>query len=176
MQYNQVFRDLFNGSPDNYPLTLNISSELMYRSEAPTAQSVVSCVISLLLLFSAFVPVAAIELKLGQAFYQVEMATTPGQRQQGLMHRQQLAPGEGMLLVYPQAGDHRIWMKNMLIPLRVYWIDAEFTVIDMQRLEPCAGSPCPVYSVSRDSMYILELGDYDHPLAPGDRIEEIKVD
>ncbi|HUV23470.1 MAG TPA: DUF192 domain-containing protein [Gammaproteobacteria bacterium] len=148
----------------------------MYRPESPTTQSTVRSVISLLLLFSAFVPVAAIELKLGQEFYQIELATTPGQRQQGLMHRQRLAPGEGMLLVYEQAGNHRIWMKNMLIPLRVYWIDADFTVLDMQRLEPCTGSPCPIFSVAQDSKYVLELGDYDHPLAPGDRIEAIRVD
>ena len=41
------------------------------------------------------------------------------------------------MLVYPQAGDHRIWMKNMRIALRVYWIDEHFTVIGAQRLEPC---------------------------------------
>jgi len=162
--------------PDNFSLTSGLSGELMYRSEPPTAQSFVNCVVSLLILFNLFVPVHAIELELGQSIYQVEMATTPGQRQQGLMHRQQLAPGEGMLLVYQQAGDHRIWMKNMLIPLRVYWIDEEFTVIDMQRLEPCVGPPCPVYSVTRDSRYILELGDYEHPLAPGDKIKEIRID
>ncbi len=112
-----------------------------------------------------------IELRLGQASYEIELARTAQQRQAGLMHRQHLSPSQGMLLIYSHAGDHRIWMKNMLIPLRVYWIDENFTVIGEQRLQPCSVSPCPVYSVPGDTRYILELGDYEHRLARGDKIE-----
>ena len=119
---------------------------------------------------------SALELKLGLKTYDIEIADTKAQRQRGLMHRPHLAPDEGMLMIYPQAGDHRIWMKNMLIPLRVYWIDAGFEVIDVQRLEPCSSQPCPVYSVSRDSKYVLELGDYDHALATGDDVMGIRIE
>jgi uncharacterized membrane protein (UPF0127 family) len=120
--------------------------------------------------------VYAAELQLGGDIYQIEMATTTAQRQKGLMQRTQLGPRQGMLLVYPRAGDHRIWMKNVLISLRVYWIDASFEVIEVQRLEPCRGEPCPIYAASRDSQYVLELGDYDHRLAAGDKIEGIRGD
>jgi uncharacterized membrane protein (UPF0127 family) len=118
--------------------------------------------------------VSAAELQLSGDIYQIEMAITSAQRQQGLMYRSQLGRRQGMLLVYPQAGDHRIWMKNVLISLRVYWIDASFEVIEVQRLEPCRGEPCPIYAAVRDSQYVLELGDYDHPLAAGDKIEGIR--
>lgn len=128
---------------------------------------------ALLLLSSSVVLAQTIELRLGQASYQIEIAKTSAQRQRGLMHRQHLSPRQGMLLVYPQAGDHRIWMKNMLITLQVYWIDENFTVVGMQRLQPCSGSPCPVYSVESDTRYVLELGDYEHPLKPGDTIETL---
>ncbi len=112
-----------------------------------------------------------IELELGQSAYQIELAVTPAQRRRGLMYRQQLESRQGMLLVYSRAGDHRIWMKNMRIALRVFWIDDEFTVVSVQRLEPCSSSPCPVYSAPRAARFILELGDYDHELATGDKIE-----
>jgi uncharacterized membrane protein (UPF0127 family) len=112
-----------------------------------------------------------VELEIGQSAYQIELAVTPAQRRQGLMYRQQLDSRQGMLLVYPRAGDHRIWMKNMRIALRVFWIDDKFTVIIGQRLEPCSSSPCPVYSAPRAARFILELGDYDHALAIGDKIE-----
>jgi uncharacterized membrane protein (UPF0127 family) len=112
-----------------------------------------------------------VDLEIGQSIYQIELAVTPAQRSQGLMYRQQLDSRQGMLLVYSQAGDHRIWMKNMRIALRVFWIDDEFTVISVQRLEPCASSPCPVYSAPRAARFILELGDYEHGLGPGDKIE-----
>ena len=89
------------------------------------------------------------------------------------MQRQYLAPREGMLLVYSQSGDHRIWMKNMLISLWVYWIDAGHMVIDRRRLEPCIQQSCPVYSANGDSRYVLELGDFEHPLLVGDRVAGI---
>ena len=112
-----------------------------------------------------------VDLKAGQSVYRVELAVTPAQRRQGLMFRQQLDSGQGMLLVYPRPGDHRIWMKNMRIALRVFWIDDQFTVISAQRLEPCNSSPCPVFSAPRAARFILELGDYAHALSVGDKIE-----
>jgi len=148
-----------------------MSYSYTYRSKT-ISQQLVRAVLPVLLLLSSDAGLAqTIELRLGQASYEIELARTAQQRQNGLMHRQHLSPRQGMLLIYAQAGDHRIWMKNMLIPLRVYWIDEDFTVVGMQRLQPCSGSPCPVYSVESDTRYVLELGDYEHPLASGDKIE-----
>jgi hypothetical protein len=127
----------------------------------------------LLLSFNSGFAADTLELTLGAEVYQVELATTTEQRRQGLMQRDYLAARQGMLLVYPWPGDHRIWMKNMLIPLWVYWIDAGHMVIEKRRLEPCIQQSCPVYSANGDSRYVLELGDYEHPLAVGDRVAGI---
>ena len=148
-----------------------MSYSYTYRSKT-ISQQLVRAVLPVLLLLSSDAGLAqTIELRLGQTNYEIDLARTAQQRRAGLMHRQYLSPRQGMLLIYAQAGDHRIWMKNMLIPLRVYWIDEDFTVVGMQRLQPCSGSPCPVYSVESDTRYVLELGDYEHPLASGDKIE-----
>jgi uncharacterized membrane protein (UPF0127 family) len=112
-----------------------------------------------------------VDLEVGQSRYRIELAVTPAQRRQGLMYRQRLDSRQGMLLVYQHAGDHRIWMKNMRIALRVFWIDDDFKVISVQRLEPCRNSPCPVFSAPRSARFILELGDYEHALGLGDKIE-----
>lgn len=114
------------------------------------------------------------KLEIGGRPYRIELATTSSQRRQGLMYRRQLERHAGMLLVYDRPGDHRIWMKNVLIPLRVYWIDKDFRVVGMRRLEPCVDNPCPVYEVEQASTYVLELGDYDHDLRTGDRLEGLK--
>ena len=108
------------------------------------------------------------EIRVKDRSYRVEMAITSRQRQLGLMFRLELADDRGMLLVYPQSGDHRVWMKNMSIALRVFWLDENFRVIDSQRLEPCSSNPCPVYGAALDSRYILELSDRDHPIRVGD--------
>lgn len=129
--------------------------------------------LAICLLFQPLISVAAqlIEVRAGGMTYRVEVARTPAQRRQGLMHRSSLDRQGGMLLVYRKTGDHRIWMKNMRIALRVYWIDDDARVIEMQRVEPCQQSPCPVYFASRPSRYVLELSDHDHPLKAGDRID-----
>ena len=111
------------------------------------------------------------EIRLGQTIYQVELALTPAQRRKGLMHREQLSKNAGMLLVYPKSGDHRVWMKNMRISLRVLWIDDRFKVIHIMRLEPCQLSPCPVFSAPDPARYILELSDDKHDVEPGDMVE-----
>lgn len=127
------------------------------------------------ILFSPTAPLAAetIQLEIGGQTYHIELARTSSERRRGLMHRRQLERNAGMLLVYPTPGDHRIWMKNVLIPLRVYWIDEQLRVIEMQRLEPCLQNPCATYAAAKPSLYVLELSDHEHDLQPGDRLDRI---
>ena len=181
IQYNQVLKtDIFMICTVK-SRCLQISSYFFaiisnFHRAARTGQAFFLVSMILYVLTVSIGSVSAAELQLGGDIYQIEMAITPAQRQRGLMHRSQLGRRQGMLLVFPQVGDHRIWMKNVLISLRVYWIDASFEVIEVQRLEPCRGEPCPIYAAGRDSQYVLELGDYDHPLAAGDKIEGIRGD
>ncbi|HKJ50571.1 MAG TPA: DUF192 domain-containing protein [Gammaproteobacteria bacterium] len=119
---------------------------------------------------AANLPSATHRIVIGNEAYQVELATTPEERGRGLMYREHLDPRGGMLLVYRSPGNHRIWMKNVPIPLWVYWIDGNSEVIGARRLEPCTSDPCPVYAVDRPSLYVLELADGDHRLLPGNRI------
>lgn len=115
-------------------------------------------------------PSEMLHIEIGDESYRVELATTPEARARGLMYRRDLDPRGGMLLVYTRDGDHRIWMKNVPIALRVYWIDSNFEVVTARRLPPCEADPCPVYAADRATRYVLELADRDHGLLPGDRI------
>lgn len=107
--------------------------------------------------------------------YRVELATTSEERGRGLMFRQSLDPRGGMLLVFSHEGDRRVWMKNVPIALRVYWIDGNFEVVAARRLPPCKADPCPVYAARKASRFVLELADRDHQLRVGDRIEGLGV-
>ena len=140
----------------------------------PVRAAIQALIICLLLQPVSSAATQLVEISVGGATYQIEVARTSAQRRQGLMHRSSLDRHGGMLLVYRRTGDHRIWMKNMRIALRVYWIDDAARVIEMQRLEPCQQSPCPVYFASQPSRYVLELSDHEHPLEVGDRIDGIK--
>jgi uncharacterized membrane protein (UPF0127 family) len=57
--------------------------------------------------------------------FTVEIARTPEQQAQGLMHRQSLAPDRGMLFPYDPPQDASFWMKNTLIPLDIIFIRAD---------------------------------------------------
>ncbi len=115
------------------------------------------------------------EIRINDNSYRVELATSAAARQRGLMHRASLAADHGMLLVYPRDGEHAIWMKNVRIPLRVFWIDADYRVVAMRRLEPCRADPCPTYRPAVASRYVLELSDREHPIALGDRLSGLRI-
>ena len=134
-----------------------------------------AAIVILLLVTGLALPVAGQqalthEIGIGGEIYEVELATTPKARSRGLMHRRELDPRGGMLLVYRNDGNHRIWMKNVPIALRVYWIDRNYRVVHAQRLPPCEADPCPVYAASKPTLYVLELADRDHDLFPGDPV------
>jgi len=106
--------------------------------------------------------------------YSIEVAKTWKQRSQGLMVRESLDIRQGMLFVYPQPGNHRIWMKNTLIPLSVIWLDDNETVIEVKILSPCKLDPCPSYGVSEPVKYIIELSSEVTSVKSGDRIKGVK--
>ncbi len=89
----------------------------------------------------------------------VEVAIDPETRAQGLMFRESLPRGRGMLFLFPRSDIYSFWMKNTLIPLDMIWIDAEGTVVGVEaNVPPCQADPCPSYGPDAEAQYVLELG------------------
>jgi uncharacterized membrane protein (UPF0127 family) len=93
--------------------------------------------------------------ELGAVPVEVEVVTTPEGRARGLMFRERLDPGKGMLFVFPHPEVHRFWMKNTLIPLDMVHLDEErFVVGIVVRAEP---KTLAERSIGIPSQYVVEV-------------------
>ena len=91
---------------------------------------------------------------------QAELALTEESRAQGLMHREQLAPMEGMLFYYPNSQYRSFWMFKTLIPLDIAYLADDGEILQIMTMEPCLSespSRCKGYPSTRRARAALEL-------------------
>ncbi len=131
----------------------------------------------LLLAFSALVgacapPGPSVVLK--DERFLVEVADDPGERNLGLMFRERMGAGEGMLFVFPDEMPRAFWMKNTRIALDILYFDQRLTLVSLHRhVPPCRADPCPNYPSVLPAQYVLELnaGTADRlAVQPGDSL------
>ena len=76
----------------------------------------------------------------------------------GLMYRDTLKDGSGMLFIFNSEGRYGIWMKNMHFPIDIAWADANKKIVHMMSsAQPCKSFNCPVYKPKLGAKYVLEL-------------------
>ena len=91
--------------------------------------------------------------------YQVEVAQDQESRARGLMFRESMPAGHGMLFVHEREDWLAYWMKNTLIPLDILYFDAGRRLVSQQRdVPPCPpGTACTSYPSEAPALYVLEL-------------------
>lgn len=88
----------------------------------------------------------------------VEIADDPAARSRGLMYRDRLIPGHGMLFVFEQPGMYAFWMKNMRFPLDLVWIGEDLRVADISENVPaCGEGSCAGIQPRIPVRYVLEV-------------------
>lgn len=93
---------------------------------------------------------------LGAGMHQIDaqVASTPQQRQIGLMFRTAMPQHEGMLFVFEQPSQQCFWMKNTLLPLTAAFVADDGTIVNLADMKPqTTESHCSVQPVR----YVLEM-------------------
>lgn len=91
----------------------------------------------------------------GGVSLKLEYATTTTAREKGLGGRESLPSNYGMLFVFIEDDYYGIWMKDMLVPIDIFWLDSDGNVVSVK--EDVATSTYPnVFYPSAPARYVLE--------------------
>ena len=88
----------------------------------------------------------------------IEISDDDLERSLGLSGRKNLGDYEGMFFVFQNEVNNPFWMKGMLIPLDIIFIDSENYIVDIRENEqPCSENICPSIYSDQKFMYVLEV-------------------
>lgn len=65
-----------------------------------------------------------------------EVASLPAQRERGLMNREQVPDGTGMLFVFPDSEERSFWMRDTRVALDIAFFDDRYRVAAVKQMEP----------------------------------------
>ena len=94
------------------------------------------------------------KISAGMYLIDTQVAATSEQREIGLMFRQQMPLGEGMLFVFERPGEQCFWMKNTILPLTAAFVADDGTIVNLEDMKPqTTDSHCSAKSVR----FVLEM-------------------
>ena len=112
-----------------------------------------------------------ITLRIGTVTVEAEVADESDERTIGLMGREELAEGKGMLFVFREPQAMGFWMRDTLVPLSIAYINAAGVIREIHDMQPLDENPAR--SAFRDLLYALEVPQgwfHKNKILPGDRI------
>ena len=93
--------------------------------------------------------------------FRCEVMVHPQDMARGMMFRDSMAPGRGMLFIHREAALYPYWMYQVRIPLDIIWMDRGHRIVEMSiATPPCdkgAASQCPNFGGTAKAQFVLEL-------------------
>lgn len=102
-----------------------------------------------------------VEVKIDEVRVLAEVVSDPMSRARGLSGRKELPQNGGMLFLFPEAGLHSFWMKEMRFPLDLFWI-RKGRVVDIEEnvMPPARGerkTSLPTFTPDVPATAVLEV-------------------
>lgn len=105
-----------------------------YRTLASICAVVVILFLSTLTSCAQSLP--TVKIGIGSNRLTAELATTPKERERGLMFRTRMAENHGMLFIFPDDQQLSFWMKNTKIPLSIAFISSDGVIKKIADMQP----------------------------------------
>ena len=86
----------------------------------------------------------------------VDIADNRFEREKGLGGRESLSDSEGLLFLHDESAIQSYWMKGMLIPIDIIWIDGERVMGFVENAQP-EDPPVTIYSSPSPVDKVLEV-------------------
>ena len=123
-------------------------------SRALIGLALAACALSASAQFQAQPKLPTIRLNADIQNIPTEVASTPEQRQTGMMFRTAMAPNDAMLFVFEEPSQQCFWMKNTLVPLSAAFVKDDGTIANIVDMKPqTTDSHCSTEPVR----YVLEM-------------------
>jgi uncharacterized membrane protein (UPF0127 family) len=107
---------------------------------------------------------------------EVELAMTQEEMATGLMNRTNLPEYNGMLFIFDKEYIRKFWMKNVIIPLDIIWLDERGIIVHIDKnMMPC-DEYCKSFGPELSAKFVLEVnGLYTdrHNINVGDSVKMI---
>jgi len=109
--------------------------------------------------------------KTGVHVFAVEVADTDAERAKGLMFRNHLAEGRGMLFDFRREQDVAMWMQNTYIPLDMLFVRGDGRILRIaENTEPLSTRIIPSGGPVRAVLEVIAGTARKLGIAPGDRV------
>ncbi|TSC70325.1 MAG: hypothetical protein CEO12_428 [Parcubacteria group bacterium Gr01-1014_46] len=109
----------------------------------------------------------------GGKTFSIDVADTTFTMSKGLSGRKSISKDEGMVFVFEKLDKHGFWMKDMLFPIDILWMDENFKIVHIEKSVSPETYPT-IFSPDRLSLYVLEIsaGQTDSlGVKVGDRVD-----
>lgn len=100
-----------------------------------------------------------------------EVAATAEERADGLMYRDDVPDGTGMLFVFDDSQPRSFWMANTYVALDVAYMDPSYRIVDIIAMEPLVTDSYPSDAPAMFALEVRQGWFEEHGIGVGDQAE-----